>query len=474
MPTSRDLSNNLVNCLESVLTPQYVSTEIFEGIKNTLDGMPYDVEKEQIARAVVMPDSAKEISEIIKLANEKKVPVFVRGSGTQLAGSTRPHVPGIVINTHRLNKLEIFEEDGFFECEPGCICADVQTELEKRGYFLPMAPGSRIIASMGGLVSNNTSAHLIDTCLGKPGDYVMGLEVVLPNGEIIETGTQGLRRPAGTDLTKFFVGGDGLLGVITKIRMRLIPGFQKAFGFAVYENLSSLARGVQRMYYEKRPIPLFTEFMDKKTSKVAYKTKGMAPPEGSIIFFVSIGNSEKEAAEKLLEVFKSFEAENPLLIESIEDPETWEKLWSARELIGSYIQQQMKSYSISAEVVSSLRGLVDCMEDSMNFCKGLPILGELPFFLLGHIGALSMHPAMALPKEWDNEKRRRAINEKFEKETELNLKYRTCGGEWGQFSKRKEFFVRRYGQAAYKMVIAMKQALDPNNILNPGVLEGYR
>lgn len=439
MPTIIEPPNDLVIRLENILTPQRVSTELFERIKNTLDSIPYDIEKEQLAIAVAMPDSAKEISEILKLANEKKVPIFIRGSGTQLAGSTRPHVPGIIINTHRLNKLEIFEEDGFFECESGCICADVQTELEKRGYFLPMAPGSRTIASLGGLVSNNTSGHLIDPCLGKPGDYIMGLEVVLPNGEIIETGTKGLRRPAGTDLTKFFIGGDGLLGVITRIRMKLIPEFQKAFGLAVYEKLSSLAKGVQRMYYEKRPIPLFMEFMDKKTSKLAYEIKGMPPPEGSVIFFVSIGSSEKEASERLIEVFKSFKAENPLLVQIIEDPETWQKLWSAREVIGSYIQQQMKSTSISAEVVSSLRRLVECMEDSINFNKELPILGELPLFLLGHIGALTMHPAMALPKEWDNAKRWQAIKEKFQKETELNLKYGTCGGEWGQFSKRKIF-----------------------------------
>ena len=199
------------------------------------------------------------------------MPVFVRGSGTQLAGSTRPHVPGIILNTHRLNRLEISEKEGFFECGPGCICADVQTELSRHGCFLPMAPGSRLIASMGGLVSNNTSGHLIDACLGKAGDYIMGLEVVLPNGDVIETGTKGLRRPAGTDLTKFFVGGDGLLGVITKIRMRLIPEFHRAFGLACYDDLHSLARGVQRMYYEKRPIPLFMEFMDKKTSKLAFE-----------------------------------------------------------------------------------------------------------------------------------------------------------------------------------------------------------
>jgi glycolate oxidase len=474
MPEIIEAPEDLITRLQQIVSPQYLSTEIFERIKNTLDCIPYDIEPEQLAYAVVMPNSAREISEILQLANEKMVPVFVRGSGTQLAGSTRPHVPGIILNTHRLNRMEMFEKDGYFECGPGCICANVQEELGRHGYFLPMAPGSRLIASMGGLIANNTSGHLIDTCLGKPGDYVLALEVVLPNGEIIETGTKGLRRPAGTDLTKFFLGGDGLLGVITNIRMRLLPEYHRAFGLVCYDDLPSLARGVQRMYYEKRPIPIFMEFMDEKTTKVAFDVKGMSSPGRSIIFFVSIGFSEKEASEKLSEVFLSFKAEKPSNIQIIQDHDVWEKLWSAREVVNSFIQQEMNCTSIGAEVVSSLQGLVECVEDSANFNTGMPILSQLPLFLFGHIGALTTHPVMPMPREWDNAKRRQAVEEKFEREAELNLKYGTCGGEWGQFSKRKDFFIRRYGEAAYKMVVSLKQTMDPNNILNPGVLEGDR
>lgn len=142
-----------------------------------------------------------------------------------------------------MNDIEIFEDYGFFECGPGCICANVANEIKSRGYHLPLAPGSRLIASMGGLIANNTSAHIVDASIGKPGDYVLGLEAVLPTGEIIETGTKGLTRPAGIDLTKLFVGGDGLLGVVTKIRIRLVPVFERAYGVAVYPDLQSLAKG---------------------------------------------------------------------------------------------------------------------------------------------------------------------------------------------------------------------------------------
>jgi glycolate oxidase len=371
-----------------------------------------------------------------------------------------------------MNDIEIFEDFGFFECGPGCICESVAKEIESRGYFLPIAPGSRLIASMGGLIANNTSAHVVDASIGKPGDYVLGVEVVLPDGEIIETGTKGLRRPAGTDLTKLFVGGDGLFGVVTKVRMRLVPAFERAYGFAIYQDLKSLAKGVQRIYTERRPLPLFMEFMEKETAKIGYKIKGLEIPRGSVILFVSIGNSKEEASQKAKQILSSLLAENPIEAQQIGEIELWEKLWSSREVIGSYLMQESGNQWSSAEVVSNLMKLEECMEDARHFNRDLPVLSQLTLYLFGHIGGLTMHPGVIIPKEWDNEKKKRAIDEKFQREAELNLKYNTCGGEWGQFAKRTSFFIQRYGRESYELVRKMKKTFDPNNILNRGVLEG--
>ena len=472
---SRDYSKieMIVEGIKKIVPEKYVATDIFERIKSSLDTFPYEAEKDKLPYAVVMPQSKDEISELLRFANTEKVPVFVRGSGTSFTGASRYHAPGIVLSTKRMNKLEIFEECGFFECEPGCICGIIAEEIEKRGYFLPLAPGSRVIASMGGLIVNNTSAHIVDTSIGKPGDYVLGTEVVLPSGEVIETGTRGLRRPAGTDITKFFVGSDGLLGIITKIRMRLIPAFERAYGIAIYRNTRSLAKGVQRMYMERRPAPLFMEFMEEKCAHIGYQINGLKPPRGSVVLFVSIGNSGEEASKKAKQILISLQKEHPEEANEVVDRGLWEKLWSAREAIGSYLMQQSGSQWSSAEVVSNLRDLVNCMEDVENFNKGLTILSQLPLFLFGHIGGLTMHPGVVIPKEWDNERKKRAIEEKFQREAELNIKYGTCGGEWGQFSKRTPFFIQRYGQSSYELVKKMKEVFDPNNILNPGVLEGY-
>jgi len=192
-----------------------------------------------------------------------------------------------------------------------------------------------------------------------------------------------------------------------------------------------------------------------------------------VIFFVNIGRSQDEAESALTSVLTSIEAEGPLNIKAIRDHKEWELLWGTREVIGSFLMQSTQNQFVSLEIVSNLKDLVDCLEEAKHFNKDLPTLGRLKSYLFGHIGSLTMHPGVVIPKDWDNDTKVKAINEKFQREMELNLKYATCGGEWGQFAKRTEFFKRMYGDVGYQFVLKIKEAIDPKNILNRGVLEGY-
>jgi FAD/FMN-containing dehydrogenase len=126
---------------------------------------------------------------------------------------------------------------------------------------------------------------------------------------------------------------------------------------------------------------------------------------------------------------------------------------------------------VSAEVVANLKNLENCMEEVVNFTQDLPLLSTLDSYLFGHIGALTTHPGVIIPKEWDNAKKMQAVAEKFARETALNLKYQTCGGEWGQFAKRTGFFEQRYGPQGFKIIKNMKKMFDPHNILNRGIIE---
>jgi glycolate dehydrogenase FAD-linked subunit len=469
-----DKEKKIVSFLEGTVGKEYVTTSIFEKIKESVDPFPYHADRENLPLAVVLPETKEQISEIMKYANQEKIPVFVRASGTQLAGSSRPHTPGIVINTSRMTSFEIMEDWGFFESGPGVRVDEAGVMLGERGWFLPIWPGSRVIASMGGVISNNTSGHIVDAAMGRIADYVYGLEVVLPTGEIIETGTKAMRKAGGTDLTKMFVGGDGIMGIVTKIRMRLTPIAQQAYGIAVYNDLKPIARGVKRMYLEKAPKPLFMEFMDHNVSTIAYQIKDMEPPPGPVLFFVAMGQDKEEAEKKMVKVMKIFQEEDPIEARPITDIEEWKKLWVAREVIAPYLMNKLEGKLIAIELVANLKNLEEAMEEGARFNEGFPYLEDLTNYYFGHIGALTMHPTFILPPEWDDEVMREINKRQFEKEAEFNLKYQTCGGEWGQFSKRKPFFIKRYGNDSYELVKRMKAAFDPNNILNPGILEGYR
>ena len=459
--------------VKRIVPEEFVSKSIFERINDSLD--PYtsgtDIIPEELPYVVVRPGSTEEVSELMKYANSKKIPVFVRGSGTSLHGAARFHHKGIVLNVSRLTHLDIRKEYGFVEFGPGHRVLHVKEQLEKEGYFLPLVPGSIRVASIGGIISCNTSAHAVDSCLGKPRDYVLGLQVVLPTGEVLETGTRSLRRAAGTDLTQYFVGGDGILGIITGVRMRLVPTFENAYGVAFFDDLIPLARAVQRVYVEKVPPPLFLELLDKPVAEMAFELQGLPRPPGPLIMFHFNGNTKEEAIYKINRLVEVVQKESPIEAKRIDDLDEWHKVWLSRESALPYCCQAGKGVFALSEVVSTVPALVDCAKDARDMHQGKPTLEKLGKpYLFGHIGALTFHPTFVIPADWPAEEKAKAVDEIFAKEAELNVKYGTCGGEWGQFARRSPFFIKRYGEKAFQLVRGMKKLFDPNNILNPNIL----
>jgi len=375
-----------------------------------------------------------------------------------------------VLNMSRLNFLRIDKENGYFEAGAGATGGYINEELTKAGCFLPMMPGSVTYASLGGMISTNTSGHILDSTRGKPSDHVMGVEAVLPTGEIVDTGTKSLRRPSGTDLTKFFAAGDGLLGIITMARVRLLSLFKSSYGVVYFDEVEPLVRAIQAMYWENIPLPLCTELLDKRCGDIGLPLVGLAPPPGPLFMWQSIGRTEQEASSSCDEVAEVIERQKPIEVKKI-DLAHWQKLWMARGQIYPYVSRL--GFSILTEVVSPVDELLNVYHEMEHFQKGMPTLEELGDpYLFGHLGALAFHIAYPLPLEWPPEKKAKAQREMFMKESRLNTKYGTCGGEWGQFSIRAPFFVSRYGEKAYKLIKGVKRVFDPNNILNPGVLEG--
>jgi glycolate oxidase len=464
-------SERLVQDLKNIIGEDNVHTELFERVSYADTSLPYDVEEGDLPDVIVQPANAEEVSEVLKYANEHKVPVTTYGSGTSLIFGTKPKHHGITLSTERLTGLEINEDYQWFECGGGLKTGHAIKELGKLGYFLPIQ--TQIGSSVGGAVSINTLGHLTDNIFGRPVNNVLGLEVVLPTGEIIETGSKCLRRAAGWDLARIFIGCEGTLGVITKVRMVLIsmPETVDAVGF--FEKVEEIGHAVGLLYKSKLPLPMDGEVVGEKACKVGYEALGLDFPEGAMAITRSMGRTKEEAgkhAQEMVELFKEAGATKAFILE---DPEIAEKVWGVRENAMRWGQEKgLKGY-LAIEVNPVLPRLAEAMTELTHITEGRKdLIGETEAYLYGHVGSDSLHCLFAFPYEWSTEKMKQVVDEIWNLEKDLQLKYDGVGGDWGWLPHRVPLFREKYGETAYELIKKMKQLFDPNNILNRGNVEG--
>ncbi len=465
-------SNSIKKDLAKYLGDKFVFDDKPTNLVYAKDVMPYDLEEHNIPCAVARPANAAQVAQVLKYANQKKLPVHIHGSGTSLVGLARPKARGIVLDTARLQMLDIYPERAYFEAGAGVHLAKVRAALTPHKALLPIFPGSELVATIGGSISVNTSAHAVDSALGKPGDYVLGLEVVLPTGEIIQTGTESLRRPAGVELTKLMVGSEGLLGVITKVRMRLVPNPFTTNIVAYYGKTEDILATVMEMYRQGISPPMFFEYLDETSSKIGFEAVGLKPPTGAVAMMsLHADNPEgcRAKAENFLEFLKRG---NPLQAGIVDDPAEWGKVWSSRAEAGNYVYRRGSTFG--SEVTPRVDKLLDAFQETRQFILHLEAYPSPQFISFGHIGAPTLHGYAFLPtKDIPSEVKKAITLEVRDKSEAINAKYGGCGGEWGLTAQRVGFLRLRYGQDYYQVLVRLKKGLDPNNILNRGNLEGW-
>jgi len=436
------------------------------------DTMPWDVEPHHVPFAVVRPVNSREVAAVLKYANTRGIPVHTHGSGTSLVGLGRPKTNTIVLDTGRMQKLEIFPERGYFEVEPGMHIGKLRKALAPHKALLPVFPGSEPVATIGGSVAVNTSAHAVDASLCKPGDYVLGLEVVLPNGEILHTGTESTRKPAGIEATKFLVGSEGLLCVITRIRMRLIPLPHTANIVAYFSSTEEILDTVMAMYREAIPTPLFFEYLDEKSSRVGFSAVGLEPPTGAVAM-MSMHSATVEGCRARAKIFLDFlQRQKPIQAEIVDDKERWGKIWSSRAEAGNYVYRLGSTFG--SEITPRVDKLREAFAEAKQIILNLDSYQGNEFYSFGHIGAPTIHAYAFIPsKDIPNEIKKAVTLEVREKTEALNVKYGGCGGEWGLTAQRAGFLEKKYGRVYTEVLVGLKKTFDPNNILNRGNLEGW-
>ncbi|MFP4622269.1 MAG: FAD-binding oxidoreductase [Bacteroidales bacterium] len=458
--------------LARIVGKDYVSADKSTNFVYAKDTMPWDVEEHNIPYFVLRPGSSQEVSEILKLASDMEIPVHTHGSGTSLVGLGRPKARGIVLDMARFQEFIAYPERGYFEVGAGMHIANLRKKLTPYNSMLPVFPGSELVATIGGAVSVNTSAHAVDATICKPGDYVLGLEVVLADGTILNTGTESTRKPAGIEMTKFLVGCEGLLCVITGIRMRLIPEPFLSNIVAYYPSTEDIIETVMSMYKKSVHTPLFFEYLDEKSSRVGYEAVGLEPHDGAVAMMTVHDSTQKGCREKANEFLNFLKTTNASELSIVEDEQKWKKIWGSRSEAGNYLYRLGSTFG--SEITPKVDKLKEAFQEMKDHILNLESYKNPEFYSFGHIGAPTIHAYAFIPtKEIPNDIKKNVAMEVRNKSEDLNVKYGGCGGEWGLTAQRANFLQKKYGKQYYNMLVGLKKSFDPKNILNRGNLEGW-
>jgi glycolate oxidase subunit GlcD len=415
---------------------------------------------------IVFPSSTKEVSKILALANEDEIPVTARGSGTSVTGAVLPVKGGIVLDMSKMNRIkEIRTEDRYIVVEPGVICQNLNRALLP-DYFFPPDPGSSAICTVGGMVSTNASG-VRAIKYGTTKDYVLGLEVVLADGKIIKTGTKAPKTSSGYDLTRLLVNAEGTLGVITEITFRIVPIPEYvAFTVASFTKMDDAGNSISEIFSSGIPLSA-CEILDNISIKVVSESMSLDLEgiEGMLMMEVD-GNKEavKRHINNILEICKKYNGKD---LKWSDDPKERAEIWKVRSGLVSALSRYKEGFRlipIAEDFGIPISKIPDAIKEAQKISKENDIL----IASFGHIGDGNLHTTFILDvrdkDEWGK------VKKVADELISIPMKYEgTVTAEHGVGRARGPFLEKEHGYSV-EVMRKIKNALDPNNILNPGKL----
>jgi glycolate oxidase len=454
------LSNQVKEKIISIVTKDNYYDSKTELLSYSYDSTP---NMQSMPDAVVSPRNAKEVAEVVKICNEFKIPLVPRGSGTNLCGGTCPTEGGIVLLFKHMNQiLEIDEENLTATVQPGVVTVELAKAVEAKGLFYPPDPGSMSISMIGGNINEN-SGGLRGLKYGVTRDYVIALEIVLANGDIIRTGGKLAKDVAGYDLTRLFVGSEGTLGVITEATLKLLPiPDTKKTMLALYQDLEAAARSVSKIIANKI-IPTTLEFLDQPTLRVVedYVKIGLPTDVQAVLLIEQDGPAEvvNRDLKKIEEVCKH---ENAVSVQIAATPEEAEALSMARRTALSALAR-LKPTTILEDATVPRSEVANMVKAINEIAKKY----NLHICTFGHAGDGNLHPTCPTDARNHDEMERveLAFAEIFDRAIELGG---TITGEHGVGVMKAPYLEWKLGKEGIDAMKAIKQGLDPNNIMNPG------
>lgn len=436
------------------------------------DNVSDDYGKDELVALAKKPDvlifvqNAEEISTVMKYANEQKIPVTVRGSGTGLVGGCIPIEGGIVLCTAKMNRiLELDENNLTLTVEPGVLLLDIYEYVESRGYFYAPDPGEKT-ATIGGNISTNAGG-MRAVKYGTTREWVVGLEVVLPTGEIEQLGRKVVKDSSGYSLKNLIIGSEGTLGIVTKATLKVIPKPKETLSLlvpfetrehaieAVPEIIKAQFNTIAIEFFERNTILLSEEFLSKKFPEKRNDAYILLTFEGSTK--AELKASYERAAEICINQLKGIDAF------MIDTAERRESVWKAR---GSFLEA----------IKSSTKEMDECdvvvpRSEVSNYIKFTYELQDkynirIPSF--GHAGDGNLHIYICR----DDYSKEEFDDILFKVFDELYKRAREVGGlvsgEHGIGFAKKSYLIEQLGEKQVSLMNGIKKVFDPNNILNPG------
>lgn len=413
--------------------------------------------------AVVFPATEEEISRILKLATEKKIPVIPRGAGSGMTGGSVPVKGGIVLVFSRMNQiLEINEANFFARVQPGVVVSDLHKCVEEKGLFYPPDPASSSVCTIGGNIAE---------CAGGPRavkygvtrDYVLGLRAVLPSGEVIHTGVRTAKGVAGYDLTRLIVGSEGTLAVVTEITLKLLPKPAVIKTMAVFFNSMHGAASAVSGIMKKAVIPRCMEYLDDVCldlvkDHISFEITG--DMKALLIIELDGDDAGVEKDVRLIEeLCRNWGAVKVLAADTANERE---KLWRTRKAL-SPVMYQIAPNKLNEDIVVP----IDRIPDMVKKTQEIESAFNLKVVSFGHAGDGNIHCNIMYHKSDKDEAERakKAVEKLFEETLELGG---TITGEHGVGITKKDFLPREVGDVQIEIMRGIKKVFDPHNILNPG------
>ncbi len=453
------LSEKVINALKKIVGDKDVSTA-----KADLICYSYDATQQKfLPDAVVHPATTDEISRIMRLANVEKFPVFPRGAGSGFSGGSLPIRGGIVLTTERMDKILSIDEDNLVAVvEPGVITEQFQQAVERVGLFYPPDPASLKFSTLGGNVAECAGGP---RCVkyGVTKDFILGLEVVTPTGDIINTGGPTMKGVVGYDLTKLLCGSEGTLGIITKIVIKLLPLPEaKQTMLVLFDSIDGAAQAVSAIIRGKI-IPTTLEFMDGRTIDCVRQATNLQVPEAARAVLIIEVDGDRDLLARQVEKITAIIAPLGVIETRIATtPQESEALWQIRRSVSASLRKvnpdkYNEDICVPRSKLPEMIRKVDAISDRYR----------IPIVNFGHAGDGNIHVNIMVNRKIPGEilKAEAAIRDVFKAALALGG---TMSGEHGVGIAKAPYIPLEITPQAADYMKAIKRSLDPNNILNPG------